>query len=188
MDIETRALRVTNRSPIMGRMEELFRAAADTTRAGQLDEWFREDGQALSALEARLPMARLGTMKSMQLLEQAGSVLKRRCGREKLQFLNPRPIPLIHDCQVSKYAKACACVLIGLGQALGNKGVRRCSSSSARPRQGASGRRLRATTCWLQTSESLTSPGSLRYARVLPGQDSRPGCGSTSRLAQGFAR
>lgn len=86
-------------------MDEVFRALADPTRRSLLDELFREDGQTLSALEARLPMTRFGVMKHLKQLEEAGLVVTRRRGREKLHFLNPVPIRLIHDRWVSKYAE-----------------------------------------------------------------------------------
>jgi len=86
-------------------MDEVFRALADPTRRGLLDELFREDGQTLTALEERLPMTRFGVMKHLRVLEQAGLVVTRRRGREKLHFLNPVPIRLVHDRWVSKYAE-----------------------------------------------------------------------------------
>ena len=86
-------------------MDEVFRALADPTRRSLLDELFREDGQTLSALEGRLPMTRFGVMKHLKQLEEAGLVVTRRRGREKLHFLNPVPIRLVHDRWVSKYAE-----------------------------------------------------------------------------------
>ncbi|MGA8116885.1 MAG: metalloregulator ArsR/SmtB family transcription factor [Actinocatenispora sp.] len=86
-------------------MDEVFRALADPTRRSLLDELFREDGQTLSALEERLPMTRFGVMKHLRQLEEAGLVVSRRRGREKLHFLNPVPIRLVHDRWVSKYAE-----------------------------------------------------------------------------------
>jgi len=95
-------------------MDEVFRALADPTRRSLLDELFREDGQTLSALEGRLPMTRFGVMKHLKLLEEAGLVVTRRRGREKLHFLNPVPIRLVHDRWVSKYAEPWAAALSGL--------------------------------------------------------------------------
>ena len=86
-------------------MDEVFRALADPTRRELLDELFREDGQTLSALEERFDMTRFGVMKHLKLLEEAGLVVTRRRGREKLHFLNPIPIRLVHDRWVSKYAE-----------------------------------------------------------------------------------
>ncbi len=85
-------------------MDEVFRALADPTRRALLDELFRADGQTLSALEERFPMTRFGVMKHLRQLEEAGLVVTRKRGREKLHFLNPVPIRLIHDRWVSKYA------------------------------------------------------------------------------------
>ena len=86
-------------------MDEVFKALADPTRRSLLDELFREDGQTLRALEERFSMTRFGVMKHLRLLEEAGLVVTRRRGRDKLHFLNPVPIRLVHDRWVSKYAE-----------------------------------------------------------------------------------
>ncbi|MEA2683553.1 MAG: hypothetical protein QOK05_1881 [Chloroflexota bacterium] len=95
-------------------MDEVFKALADPTRRSLLDELFRQDGQTLMALEGRLPMTRFGVMKHLKLLEEAGLVVTRRRGREKLHFLNPVPIRLVHDRWVSKYAEPWVAGLTGL--------------------------------------------------------------------------
>jgi DNA-binding transcriptional ArsR family regulator len=92
-------------------MDEVFKALADPTRRELLDELFRRDGQSLSALEEGLPMSRFGVMKHLKVLEEAGLVTTRRRGREKLHFLNPVPIRLVHDRWVSKYAEPWASAL-----------------------------------------------------------------------------
>src|SRR3984893_7900781 len=95
-------------------MDVVFRALADPTRRSLLDELFQEDGQTLSALEDRFSMTRFGVMKHLKLLEEAGLVVTKRRGREKLHFLNPVPIRLVHDRWVSKYAEPWATALSGL--------------------------------------------------------------------------
>jgi uncharacterized protein YndB with AHSA1/START domain/DNA-binding transcriptional ArsR family regulator len=95
-------------------MDEVFKALADPTRRGLLDELFEAGGQTLSALEGRLPMTRFGVMKHLRVLEEAGLVTTQRRGREKLHFLNPVPIRLVHDRWVSKYAEPWAATLSGL--------------------------------------------------------------------------
>jgi uncharacterized protein YndB with AHSA1/START domain len=95
-------------------MDAVFRALADPTRRALLDELFREDGQTLSALEQRAAMTRFGVMKHLRVLEQAGLITTKRRGREKLHFLNPVPIRLVHDRWVSKYAEPWAAALSGL--------------------------------------------------------------------------
>src|ERR671915_1437106 len=100
------------------RMDAVFKALADPTRRSLLDELFRRDGQTLSALEARVPMTRFGVMKHLRVLEEAGLVTTKRRGREKLHFLNPVPIRLVHDRWVSKYAEPWAATLTGLKKRL----------------------------------------------------------------------
>ena len=99
-------------------MDAVFRALADPTRRRLLDALFKRDGQTLSALEQRLPMTRFGVMKHLRVLEEAGLVTTRRRGREKLHFLNPVPIRLVHDRWVSKYAEPWAAALGGLKRQL----------------------------------------------------------------------
>jgi DNA-binding transcriptional ArsR family regulator len=99
-------------------MDEVFKALADPTRRGLLDELFEQDGQTLSELEARLPMTRFGVMKHLRVLEGANLVTTRRSGREKHHFLNPVPIRLIHERWVSKYAKPWAATLTGIKREL----------------------------------------------------------------------
>jgi uncharacterized protein YndB with AHSA1/START domain/DNA-binding transcriptional ArsR family regulator len=102
-------------------MDAVFRALADPTRRSLLDELFKQDGQTLSTLEQRLPMTRFGVMKHLQLLEEAGLVVTRRRGREKLHFLNTVPIRLVHDRWVSKYAERWAAALSDLKHQLEDK-------------------------------------------------------------------
>jgi uncharacterized protein YndB with AHSA1/START domain/biotin operon repressor len=99
-------------------MDEVFKALADPTRRELLDELFRADGQSLSALEERFEMTRFGVMKHLRQLEEAGLIVTRKRGREKLHFLNPVPIRLIHDRWVSKYAEPWAAGLSDLKQNL----------------------------------------------------------------------
>src|ERR671919_3124948 len=100
-------------------MDEVFKALADPTRRSLLDELFKRDGQTLTALvERRAPMTRFGVMKHLRVLEEASLVTTRRRGREKLHFLNPVPIRLVHDRWVSKYAEPWAAGLSGLKREL----------------------------------------------------------------------
>jgi DNA-binding transcriptional ArsR family regulator len=99
-------------------MDEVFKALADPTRRELLDRLRAEDGQTLSALEARLPMSRFGVMKHLRVLEEANLVVTRRRGREKLHFLNPVPIRQVHDRWVSKYAEPWVSALTDLKREL----------------------------------------------------------------------
>ena len=95
-------------------VDDVFRALADPTRRSLLDELFRQDGQTLTALVERCSMTRFGVMKHLKQLEEAGLVVTRRRGREKLHFLNPVPIRLVHDRWVTKYAEPWAAGLSDL--------------------------------------------------------------------------
>jgi uncharacterized protein YndB with AHSA1/START domain len=101
-------------------VDAVFKALADPTRRALLDELFREDGQTLNALEERFPMTRFGVMKHLKQLEAAGLVVTRRRGREKLHYLNPIPIRMVHDRWVSKYAEPWAAALTGLKNEMEN--------------------------------------------------------------------
>jgi len=86
-------------------VDDVFKALADPTRRQLLDALFAADGQTLRQLEERFPMTRFGVMKHLKQLEAAGLVVTKRRGREKLHFLNPVPIRLVHDRWVSKYSE-----------------------------------------------------------------------------------
>jgi DNA-binding transcriptional ArsR family regulator len=85
--------------------DRVFKALADPTRRHLLDRLFQRDGRTLTDLESELQMTRFGVMKHLRVLEDAGLVATRRSGREKLHFLNPVPIRLIHDRWIDKYTE-----------------------------------------------------------------------------------
>ncbi|MBN9492856.1 helix-turn-helix transcriptional regulator [bacterium] len=85
--------------------EAVFKALADRTRRHLLDLLFERDGRTLSELESEVEMTRFGVMKHLKVLEEAGLVATRRSGREKLHFLSPVPIQLIHDRWIDKYTE-----------------------------------------------------------------------------------
>jgi DNA-binding transcriptional ArsR family regulator len=85
--------------------DRAFKALADPTRRALLDKLFTRDGRTLRELEAGLEMTRFGVMKHLRLLEEAGLVTTQKRGREKLHFLNPVPIRLIHDRWIDKYTE-----------------------------------------------------------------------------------
>ena len=83
--------------------DRVFKALADPTRRFLLDRLYERDGRTLTELEAELEMTRFGVMKHLRVLEEANLIVTRRSGREKLHFLNPVPIRLIHDRWIDKY-------------------------------------------------------------------------------------
>jgi len=85
--------------------DQVFKALADPTRRLLLDRLFERDGRTLRELESHVDMTRFGVMKHLRALEDAGLVVTRKSGREKLHFLNPVPIRLIHDRWIDKYTE-----------------------------------------------------------------------------------
>jgi DNA-binding transcriptional ArsR family regulator len=96
----------------------VFKALADPSRRFLLDLLFQRDGRTLTELESELEMTRFGVAKHLKVLEDAGLVVARRSGREKLHFLNPVPIRLIHDRWIDKYTEHHVSALVDLKNAL----------------------------------------------------------------------
>ena len=109
----------------MAPMDAVFKALADSSRRRLLDSLFKRDGQTLSDLEGCLPMTRFGVMKHLALLQEAHLIVTRRRKREKLHFLNPIPIRLIHDRWVSKFTAPWAAALTDLKRTLENQNMQK---------------------------------------------------------------
>jgi DNA-binding transcriptional ArsR family regulator len=101
--------------------DQVFRALGDSTRRFLLDLLFKRDGQTLSELESTLAKTRFAVMKHLRVLENAGLLVTRRVGREKLHFLNPVPIRLIHDRWIDKYTERQVSALVDLKNTLESK-------------------------------------------------------------------
>ena len=101
--------------------DQVFKALADRTRRILLDLLFQRDGRSLKELESGLTMTRFGVMKHLKVLEDAGLVVTRRSGREKLHFLNAVPIRAIHDRWIDKYRERRVSALLALKTELEKK-------------------------------------------------------------------
>jgi DNA-binding transcriptional ArsR family regulator len=104
--------------------DRVFKALADSTRRFLLDLLFARDGRTLTELESELEMTRFGVMKHLKVLEGAGLILTRWSGREKLHFLNPVPIRLIHNRWIDKYREHQVSALTDLKSQLEAKACR----------------------------------------------------------------
>jgi DNA-binding transcriptional ArsR family regulator len=98
--------------------DRVFKALADPTRRLLLDRLHERDGRTLTELESELEMTRFGVAKHLRLLEDAGLVVARRSGREKLHYLNPIPIRQIHDRWIDKYTEHRVSTLVELKEEL----------------------------------------------------------------------
>jgi uncharacterized protein YndB with AHSA1/START domain/DNA-binding transcriptional ArsR family regulator len=103
--------------------EEAFRALSHPARREILDRLFEDDGQTLSQIEGRFEMTRFGVMKHLRVLEEAGLIVTRKVGREKLHYLNPVPIRAIHDRWIGKFAAGASEALLGLRSSLEGGGA-----------------------------------------------------------------
>ena len=102
----------------MGDVDLVFRALADPTRRALLDELFARDGQTLVSLTARHDMTRIAVAKHLKILEDAGLIVSRRRGREKLHYLNPVPIHEIADRWIGKFERGRLRILADLKKRL----------------------------------------------------------------------
>jgi DNA-binding transcriptional ArsR family regulator len=66
-------------------------------------------------------MTRFGVMKHLKVLEEAGLVTSKKSGREKLHFLNPVPIRLVHDRWIDKFTERQITALANLKHELENE-------------------------------------------------------------------
>ena len=98
--------------------DAVFRALADPTRRFLLDQLYARDGRTLRELESAVEMTRFGVMKHLRVLEDAGLVVTRREGREKLHFLNVVPIRLVHDRWIDKFTERRVSALTALKRQL----------------------------------------------------------------------
>src|SRR5687768_15441066 len=102
----------------MSEDDRVFKALADPTRRFLLDLLFTREGRTLTELESEVEMTRFGVAKHLKVLEEAGLVVVRRSGREKLHFLNTVPIRQIHDRWIDKYTERHATALVDLKKSL----------------------------------------------------------------------
>jgi DNA-binding transcriptional ArsR family regulator len=98
--------------------DRVFKALADPSRRFLLDLLFVRDGRTLTELESELAMTRFGVAKHLRVLEEAGLVVVRRSGREKLHYLNRVPIRQIHDRWIDKFTEQHLTALIDLKRTL----------------------------------------------------------------------
>src|SRR6201996_7265666 len=100
------------------RMDDVFKALADTSRRQLLDRLFDRPGQTLGELCQGLEMSRQAVSKHLAILEAANLVAVVRRGREKLHYLNPVPIHEIADRWIGKYERSRLQALSDLKKAL----------------------------------------------------------------------
>ena len=99
-------------------LDRTFHALGDASRRRMLAAISRKGTCSAGELGALFNSAQPTISKHLRVLEEAGLVTTRRRGREKLHYLNPVPIRLVHDRWVSKYAEPWAAALSTLKEQL----------------------------------------------------------------------
>jgi DNA-binding transcriptional ArsR family regulator len=84
----------------------IFKALGDSDRRRILDRLRERGGLTLSELCDGIDMTRQGVTKHIDLLEEAGLVVTRREGREKLHYLNPVPIHEIAERWIKPFERS----------------------------------------------------------------------------------
>ena len=92
----------------------VFAALGDETRLSLMVKLAAGQPRSISQLTRGSRLTRQAVTKHLRLLEDAGLVVTRRSGREKLHFLNPVPIRLIHDRWIGKYTERFVSALVDL--------------------------------------------------------------------------
>lgn len=90
----------------VGFMEKVFKALSDSSRRDLLDRLFRDDGQTLSELCRNQKMSRQAMSRHLSVLEEAGLVVTKWRGREKLHYLNTVPLGEISERWIEKFEQA----------------------------------------------------------------------------------
>ena len=85
-------------------MDAVFQALAHPTRREMLDRLRAEPGACVGDLCEPFDMSRIGAMKHLRILEEAGLVLSRTAGRQRLLYVNAVPIQMIHDRWISDWS------------------------------------------------------------------------------------
>ncbi len=94
---------MTARPSSRDELDSVFKALADRTRREILD-CLRGGPRTTSEIVERFPhLSRFGVMKHIDVLREAGLVLTRREGRQRINSLNAVPIRAIAERWISRY-------------------------------------------------------------------------------------
>jgi DNA-binding transcriptional ArsR family regulator len=100
-------------------MDALFKALGDRTRRAILDHLKTDGPLTVGELANRFgEMSRIGVMKHLKALEEAGLLRSQRSGRQRKLFLNAVPLQRIVDRWTSEYGAIWARGLVRLKQHL----------------------------------------------------------------------
>jgi len=85
-------------------MDAVFQALAHPARRSMLDLLRAQPGACVGEVCTQFEMSRIGAMKHLGVLEDAGLVVSRTEGRKRLLYVNAVPIQMIHDRWISDWS------------------------------------------------------------------------------------
>jgi len=110
-------------------LDPVWKALADPTRRAILDLLHQGPRKTTEIVEAFPHLTRFGVMKHMDVLRNAGLILTREEGRQRVNSLNAVPIRQIYERWVSRYQEFWADSLLRLKDDLQTGGASRRSPS-----------------------------------------------------------
>lgn len=84
-------------------MDAVFRALASAQRRQILDVVKSRPGLCVQELAEDFDISRVGVLKHLAVLEEAGLIASERDGRMRRLWLNPTPIQIIHERWTTEY-------------------------------------------------------------------------------------
>lgn len=85
-------------------MDDVFQALAHAGRREMLDIVRASPGSRVGEVCERFDMSRIGAMKHLRVLEEAGLLVSRRDGRTRRLYVNAVPIQMIHERWTSEWS------------------------------------------------------------------------------------
>jgi len=95
-------------------LDAVWKALSDPTRRAILDLLHKGPQRTTQIVEAFPQLTRFGVMKHIDVLRDAGLIITREEGRERVNSLNPAPIRQIYERWVSRYQEFWADSLLRL--------------------------------------------------------------------------
>ncbi len=86
-------------------MDAIFQALGHASRRKILDVLKATPGCSVSDVCTHFDISRIGVMKHLRILEEAGLVISQKTGRVRRLYQNVAPIQLIHDRWTTEYSR-----------------------------------------------------------------------------------
>lgn len=95
-------------------MDAVFQALAHADRRAVLDIVKNEPGVSVGGVCSRFGTSRIAVLKHIQVLEDAGLLIREKSGRKRLLYHNTVPIQMIYDRWTTEYSRLWSSRVTGL--------------------------------------------------------------------------